>query len=50
MSIMVLGAIAGLFIIVFAIAGSKLAREMLILVGVLMAALLVAIWYFFFYR
>ena len=50
MSIMVLGAIAGIFILVFAIAGSKLAREALVFVGGLMAALLVAIWYFYFYR
>jgi hypothetical protein len=46
MSIVVLGAAVGLFILVMALAGSKLARQAVILIAVLMAAAVLAIWYF----
>ena len=46
MSIMVLGAVAGLFILVMALAGSKMARQALIIIVVLMAGGLLAIWWF----
>jgi hypothetical protein len=46
MSIVVLGAAVGLFVLVMALAGSKLARQSVIIIGVLMAGALLAIWYF----
>jgi len=46
MSVVVLGAVVGLFVLVMALAGSKLARQAVILIVVLMAGALLAIWYF----
>jgi hypothetical protein len=46
MSIVVLGAVVGLIVLVMALAGSKLARQAVILIVVLMAGALLAIWYF----
>ena len=46
MSIMVLGAVAGLFILVMALSGAKMAREALIIIVLLMAGALLAIWWF----
>ena len=46
MSIMVLGAIVGFVVLVMALAGSKIARQALMIIVILMAAGLLAIWYF----
>ena len=46
MSIMVLGAAVGLIVLVMALGGSKMARQALILIVILMAAALLASWYF----
>ena len=48
MSIMVLGAAVGLIVLVMALGGSRLARQALILIVILMAGALLAIWYFFY--
>ena len=42
----VLGAIIALVVLVLALAGSKLARQTLMLIAGLMAAALLAIWFF----
>jgi hypothetical protein len=46
MSIVVLGALIGLIVVVMALGGSKMARQALIFIVILMAVALLASWYF----
>jgi hypothetical protein len=46
MSIVVLGALAGLVVLVMAFGGSKIARNVILYIVVLFAAALLAVWFF----
>ena len=46
MSIMVVGAVIGLVVLVMALGGSKSARKALLFIVAVIAAALLAIWYF----